>query len=601
MGRITRLDGLHLRYAFVAGTKCLEAQKDYINRINVFPVPDGDTGTNMVSTLRYIAGRAEFSRSFSRTFDSIAETALVGARGNSGLILAQYLYGLSRVFSESERVTVRSFGEGVTQAFPFALKALSEPEEGTIITVLRDWSHAVHDLSRECMDFRELLKFSLERARESLERTREILQPMKDAEVVDAGALGFVQFISGILQTGKDGLFDSGIPGKLPQIDRFLREDRHGYAGEERFCTEMVLEGREALPVEKIRSSLSNLGRSIVIGGGDRLLRVHIHTDDPSEVALLLKQWGDLPHQKVDDMFLQRSMPTRGMNGRKTALLTDSACDLPMSIMDRYHIHVIPMKLTLGKDEYLDKLTLKPGTVYGIMEGEDILPVSSMASPGEFRKIYSELLEHYDSVIAIHLSEKLSGTFQASLQAVSSLGVENRVTVINSRNLCVSLGLIVLQAAEALENGMDRSSVVQMIKNSLDRSFIYVSLPTLKYMVRGGRIPPLAGKIAGMLNLKPVISLDREGKGMHFGQACGKKRNIQKIQHLVLNHWKHNNLLRYAVVHAGALEEAELIAHELEEATGMKSEFIMEISPVIGLNSGPGSIAVGGVVERPFR
>jgi DegV family protein with EDD domain len=235
------------------------------------------------------------------------------------------------------------------------------------------------------------------------------------------------------------------------------------------------------------------------------------------------------------------------------------------------------------------------------MESEDSLPVSSMASPGDFRKIYSQLLEHYDSVIAIHLSDKLSGTYQASLQAVSSLGVEDRVTVINSRNLCVSLGLIVLQAAEALADGLDRSSVVRIVKRSLDRSFIYVSLPTLKYMVRGGRIPPLAGKIAGMLNLKPVISVDNEGKGIHFGQACGKKRNIQKIQRLVLNHWKRHNLLRYAVVHAGALEEAELMARELEEATGMKSEFIMEISPVIGLNSGPGSIAVGGVVGRPFR
>lgn len=595
MGKITHVDGIHLRYAFQAGTRCLGSSREHLNLINVFPVPDGDTGTNMFSTMSYISSHAIFSRSFSRTFISIAETALLGARGNSGLILAQYLYGLSQVFDGHERISTKDFGQGVMLAFPFALKALSKPEEGTIITVLREWSQAVDELSRVSQDFMDVLDLSLETARRSLSQTTEKLKPLKDAGVVDAGALGFVRFIQGILESGKDRTTIC-YPSDDGTISRnSLKHSSHDESTSFRYCTEIFLEGIEDLPVEKIREDLSRKGDSLVISGADKRLRIHIHTNEPSEIAVSLKKWGDLTHQKVDDMYRQQKSLLINNSRNKVALLTDSACDLPQEILDSYNIHVIPMKLTIGKDEYLDKLTIKPEQVYRRMNSSDVFPVSSMPSQGEFMEIYSKLLEIYDSVIAIHLSDKLSGTFNASYQAASGLGMPERVSVINSRNLCVSLGLIVLEAASALGNGCDHREVVRIVNTSLERAFIYVSLADLKYMVRGGRISPMKGHIARFLNLKPVISVDKEGKGIHCGKVCGRNANLSRIRDLFMRHWVEGKVSRYAVVHAGAEAEAAEFAEKLFELTGKRVEYIMEISPVIGINSGPGSLAVGGV------
>lgn len=595
MGRITHIDGIHLRYAFQAGTRCLGSSREHLDLINVFPVPDGDTGTNMFSTMSYISSHAVFSRSFSRTFISIAETALLGAKGNSGLILAQYLYGLSQVFNGHERISTKDFGKGVMEAFPFILKALSKPEEGTIITVIREWSQSVDELSRVSHDFRDVLGLSLKTARRSLSQTTEKLKPLKDAGVVDAGALGFVRFIQGILGSGKDRIIICAPSDDGPIIRNSLKHSSHDEPTSFRYCTEMFLEGIEDLPVEKIREDLSRKGDSLVISGADKRLRIHIHTNGPSEIAASLKKWGDLTHQKVDDMFRQQKFFSIADCRHKVAILTDSACDLPQDILDRYNIHVIPMKLTIGKDEYLDKLTIKPEHVYRRMHSSNFCPVSSMPSPGEFMQIYSRLLETYDSVIAIHLSDKLSGTFNASYQAVSSLGMSERISVINSRTLCVSLGLIVLEAALALENGYDHSEIVRLVNASLDRAFIYVCLADLKYMVRGGRISPIKGHIARLLNLKPVISVDKEGKGIHCGKVCGRNVNLSRIRDLFMRHWVEGKVSRYAVVHAGAESEAAEFAEKLLELTGKRVEYIMEISPVIGINSGPGSLAVGGV------
>ncbi len=595
MGRITHIDGIHLRYAFQAGTRCLGSSREYLNLINVFPVPDGDTGTNMFSTMSYISSHAVFSRSFSRTFISIAETALLGARGNSGLILAQYLYGLSQVFNGHERISTKDFGQGVMEAFPFVLKALSKPEEGTIITVIREWSHAVNELSRVSQDFRDVLGLSLKTARRSLSLTTEKLKPLKDAGVVDAGALGFVRFIQGILESDQDRIIICDPSDGGPISRNFLKHSSHDESTSFRYCTEMFLEGVEDVPIEKIRESLSRKGDSLVISGADKHLRIHIHTNEPSEIAGSLKKWGYLTHQKVDDMFRQQKSLLITNSRNKVALLTDSACDLPQEILDRYNIHVIPMKLTIGKDEYLDKLTIKPEEVYRRMNSSNVFPVSSMPSPGEFMEIYSKLLEIYDSVIAIHLSDKLSGTFNASYQAASRLGMLQRISVINSRNLCVSLGLIVLEAASALESGCDHREVVRIVNTSLDRAFIYVSLADLKYMVRGGRISPMKGHIARFLNLKPVISVDKEGKGIHYSKLCGRNANICRIRDLFMRHWVEGKVSRYAVVHAGAEAEAAEFAEKLFGLTGKRVEYIMEISPVIGINSGPGSLAVGGV------
>jgi dihydroxyacetone kinase-like predicted kinase len=203
--KIRYLDGTRLYYAFLAGGEAVIRDQAYLNRINVFPVPDSDTGTNLASTMRAIAEQARASRSVRATLRSIADAALVGARGNSGLIFAQFLYGLSQEVREESRLTSGHFAEVVRRAVLYARRAILTPVEGTMLTVLHDWAEAVYAERLKKTDFAELLSHSLQAADRSLQDTPKKLAVLARAGVVDAGARGFFDFLEGVAGFIKKG------------------------------------------------------------------------------------------------------------------------------------------------------------------------------------------------------------------------------------------------------------------------------------------------------------------------------------------------------------------------------------------------------------
>ena len=198
--KFTQLTGENIHYSFVSGANQVIAQKKVLNDINVFPVPDGDTGNNLASTMETIIEEAKVNANAYRTFQSIADAALTGARGNSGIIFAQYINGISDSLADEDVISIRSFAESVKNAVPHAYSAISNPVEGTMITVIKGWAEAVHSKWEQAGDFYELLSHSLETAMESLRQTTEKLKVLKDASVVDSGAKGFVHFVEGFAQ-----------------------------------------------------------------------------------------------------------------------------------------------------------------------------------------------------------------------------------------------------------------------------------------------------------------------------------------------------------------------------------------------------------------
>ena len=591
--KVAFLDGTRLHKALVAGTRALEERKEYLNSINVFPVPDGDTGDNMVSTLRHIAGSSLVSRSISRTCSSMADAALMGARGNSGLILAQYIYGLSRALRGDSTVGTVAFAEGLVKAVPFAEEALSMPVEGTILTVLREWAENVYSLSRGIKDFAVLLPSSIAAARRSLMDTPQRLEVLARKGVVDAGAQGFVDFLQGIT----DFLQKGNLKSLMTVPVRIVMEEHDEHSQEEfpryRYCTEAILEG-EGISRKTLMSELSGFGDSVITGGHENRYRIHLHTDRPAELFERLSVRGTLNDQKVDDMV--RQVEVKSGKTPSIALMTDSACDLPASLMDRYGIHLMPLKLSFDGSTYLDKVTITPDRIYRILKDTDRTAVTSQPGLGEFVEKYSFLCSHYDSVIAVHLSAPLSGTCNTSARA-ASLVKGDRIHVRDSRNLCSGLGLIVLKAAEAISEGRAVREVLEIIDQAIPRTRIFVSLSTLRYMVRGGRISPIKGWLAGSLNLKPIISLDNEGRGIHYGNACSEKSNMRKILGTFQDLMDSRGIWKYAVVHAHDMDKAERLAESLTRISGMEPAYLMDISPVIGINSGPGSVAVSMILE----
>jgi DegV family protein with EDD domain len=167
-----------------------------------------------------------------------------------------------------------------------------------------------------------------------------------------------------------------------------------------------------------------------------------------------------------------------------------------------------------------------------------------------------------------------------------------RISVIDSRQDSGAQALVVLRAAELIAAGKSHDEVVAAVEGFIPKAKIFVSVPTLKYMVKGGRVSPLKGAIASALNLKPIVSLDGNGGSLLYGKAFSTKRNLQKILDLVRDFIESDPLRSYALVHAERVEEAKDFAGRLEAMTGRKPLFIQEISPIIALHAGKGALAV---------
>ncbi|HDQ14983.1 MAG TPA: DegV family protein, partial [Sediminispirochaeta sp.] len=492
----------------------------------------------------------------------------------------------SEGLSTQERIKPRDFAAALSTGVSRAYEAIYQPVEGTMLTIIREWTEAV-EKHKTLEDFRLIFDRSIKPAKKALDRTTSQLSVLKDAHVVDAGAEGFFEFLRGIAQFFASGHVTEG--PKVEEIDQELHQDIHG--GEYplfRYCTEGLIRGR-TMDTEALRRQLVELGDSLIVAGGAGLLRVHIHTDNPAEVFRILEGYGTITEQKVADMVRKYEVS----HDRKypIALVTDSVCDLPRQLIDHYQIHVVPMNIHFGSVRYLDGITIKAADIYQNIDTVQPYPGTSQPSPKDFRLLYSFLSTYYQSVIAIHVSAALSGTYGVSLREAQRLS-GTKISVLDSRLNSGAQAMLVLRAAEAIAAGKSHEEVVREIESSRRKTKIYVSVQTLRYMVKGGRVSPLKGMAAGLLNLKPIVSLDEEGKSVLIGKAFSRAQARRRLLALAEEVKRRGPLKYYGVVHAESYTEAQSFAAELEQMFGSPPLFVQEISPIIGLHAGRGSYAL---------
>ena len=600
------LDGKGLYYGFLAGAYKVIREQQYINKINVFPVPDGDTGSNLAATVRYVIDKVRPDISFKKTADSIAGAALDGARGNSGIIFAQFLHGLNeKAQAENEfGVDVKTFARLIRGAFSQAYRAIETPVEGTIITVIREWVDYIDSIKEKIDDFFKLLPASLKIAQVSLKETPQKLNVLKKYGVVDAGAQGFVFFLEGIMDYFKERNVKKILRLKSKGIES---GNRNGNENEVitpgdltfRYCAEAILESSGAITPDKdvIRGKVKDLGDSLVIAGSEKKWRIHIHTDTPAEFFYSLKDFGTLSFQKCDDMLKQYEIAHQ--RKWKIALVTDSSCDLPQEILDRYQVQVAPINLHFGPNNYLDKVTITPDQFYRMLDRSPQFPTTSQPNTTVFRNLYGFLAGYYESIIAVHLSRNLSGTWQNSKKAAEQVSKETgkQISVIDSRHLSGSLGLIVYRAARSIEAGLNHEEIVNCMDDWISRAEIMVSVKTLKSMVRGGRVSPTKGLLARALNLKPVVSMDSEGKSCLYKKAFSQKGNIKKVLGVIAGKIKTRTVWKYSILHAHDETGARAYADKMAALLGKAPDFIIDISPVVGLNAGCGALAAAIMFE----
>jgi len=588
---VLQIDGRGLYYSFLAGTKRLLENQAELNRINVFPVSDGDTGSNMAATVRSVFSLVHPHRSYKVTVGRIAEAAMIHARGNSGIIFAQLLYGISNETGEYHSITYSQFAESIKNAVRYVYEAIATPVEGTMLTVIREWADYIYSQRQKSGDFVQLLSNSVQVLERSLEETKQKLAVLARANVVDAGASGFVLFISGIIDFIRFSNIRHLLRSRTEAIQVQPVEEHIPEEVTLRYCTEAILQDVKA-DHQTLARLLGSYGDSIVIAGSDKVKHLHLHTNDPAAFFFQLKDFGTLGFQKADDMVRQSEMVYR--RKWRIALVTDSTCDLPQEMIDHYQINSLPLNISFGDNHYLDKITIQPEQFYTLLDQSRAFPKTAQINESSFTRLYSQLVTHYDSVIAVHLTSQFSGTYNSSRKAADAISREfgKPVTAINSKNLSGALGLIVLRIARAIEEGYSHAQIIDLAERWIGDTRIFVSVKTMKYMVRGGRISHFKGLIARILNINPIISIDEEGKSKLFGKAYCQKSNMGKVMLHIHEITRNRPVWNYIVLHAGNPEAATWYATSMKKLTGMDPLANVNISPVIGAHAGVGTTAV---------
>jgi uncharacterized protein len=567
--------------AFISGAQTLIAQRQSLNAINVFPVADGDTGTNMASTVEAILRHGQLKDNMADTLASITDAVSMNAKGNSGAIFAQFVIGLNETLPDrelSENDMITALNEAVKRVY----SALSHPVEGTMITVMRLWVNELEHLITKGHDLKEAFDKALLKANEVLKDTPNLLTILKEHHVVDSGAKGFVHFLEGFSQ----GLFSKTKP--VITLDDSLRfEEGHIVDANEvithRYCTEALVEGE----IGDIKEQLDALGDSVLIVKSHRFTKIHLHTNTPDQVMALLETKGKLIQQKADDMVLQHADFSPKA---KIALVTDSIADIPASLILDHQIHVMPLTILVDGAPYLDRLTLPASRFYDKVNTFNEYPSSSQPNQKAVEAIFKDLLTHYSQVLAVTVSSGMSGTHQVVKAAAEAF--KGKVAVVDSKKNSGAQGLLVLQAADLIRQGQALDSIVNQLEQSIPLTHIFVSVDTLKYMVKMGRISPVVGRIAKWVNLKPIVSIDANGKGVTMGSAFSKAQTEAKILKQLDTLLNNNDLVSYVIVHGNDPTRATRFTQLLTERLGQAPAFVEEVSTIVAMSAGPKTIAV---------
>lgn len=589
------LDGDALAIALTSGIHQVMSEQELLNHINVFPVADSDTGTNLCLSLSAALGilGAEDGKHLGTMLAAMADTLLDAARGNSGAIVAQFFQGMSDSAGEITRFTTYTFSKAVSLGSEYAHDALSRPRDGTIITVIAAFanslSHQVSDTKED--DFRVLLPAALLNLEEALANTPNQLEVLKKAGVVDAGAKGFAELIGGMCRYLCDG-------HKVPVPDTSLFDDMEpAIAFSEtdnesrfRFCTECLVSA-EDINRRKLREALAKLGDSLVLAGTKRKAKIHIHVDDPDAVFDLAREFGELSAEKADDMHRQQhsmQAATRGF-----AVITDSAADIPDDAMERLDIHMVPCRIQFGNHGYLDKVSITIDEFYAELAANSEHPTTSQPAPGDFRRQFQFLASHFEDVLSLNLTSRASGTYEGARLATERTGAPGRIHVIDTLNASMGQGQLVVLAAECANRGIDIDTTIALVKRQIPKTRTFALLDDLRYAVRGGRLPAWVKTVADLLHIKPVIATKPDGKISLAGFLLGRRNRAGRFANFIARRVPKGEPINVGIAHAVCEDEARLLQQQIRARIPTADGIVVNgLGPGLGVHGGPGTLLV---------
>ncbi len=291
--KIYQINGQDIKKMFIESAKYIKEHEKRINKINVFPVPDGDTGTNLYFTLSSVSEeiKNESTRKAGKMLEIIATSSLMNSRGNSGIIISQFFNGMYEKTKAKEKLTTKEFIEALKEGEKYAYQAISTPKEGTVLSVIKGSVSRVKQLIKEKKDIKCILKEIWRGALESLKKTKEQMDLLKKSNVIDAGGLGFLYIIEGWMSA-------FGLSPEHIEINE--SPNKVSIEIKNRYCTEFLLKGHST--VGKIIYELRKIGDSIEVGKISGYIKVHVHTNHPDLAQKICMEYGIVEMIKVDDM-----------------------------------------------------------------------------------------------------------------------------------------------------------------------------------------------------------------------------------------------------------------------------------------------------------
>ena len=591
----THLDGNQLAAALVSGIYSVIADQNFLNKINVFPVADGDTGTNLSLSLGVALGvlQAPGEKHLGRLLAATADALLDGSRGNSGAIMAQFFQGVSDSTGDLTRFTTTTFGRAIRAGSDYAHDALTKPEEGTILSVIATFAGAIekHVHSAQHSDFGAMFAVVMPRLTQALADTTGQLDALRKAGVVDAGARGFVDLMTGVANFIMHGTITAQPDmSALMSVDDMAMPADSGENYEYRYCTECIVTASD-IDRRKLREALASLGASLVLAGSKRKARIHIHVNDAQAVFDVGRRFGTVSGEKADD--LHRQQHSGEQRAPKFAVVTDSAADIADSDMERLDIHMVPCRIQFGDRSYLDKVSIGTREFYAELANSEHHPMTSQPAPGDFRRQFQFLASHYADVLSINLTSAASGTFQAARTAAGRTEAHGKVHVIDSLNASLGQGLLAVFAAECAMAGVSAEVTLAALARQIPQTHSYGVLRNLAYAVRGGRVPRWVKLLADSLRVTPVIHISPEGKIVLSTCLFGRRRIATRFARHVAQKIRGKGATLVAVGHAVSPDEAAQLEQILRtEVPDIRRLSTAELGTALGVHGGPGTLVI---------
>ena len=410
---------------------------------------------------------------------------------------------------------------------------------------------------------------------------------------IGAGAKGAAIFIKGLI----DGIFSD----KKCSIDDYhiIKTDdfdkiNHSISTK-RYCVDTLIIGRN-LTEKTLRDEVEMMGENLIIKGFPEKMRVHIDSDEPWDVMEALQKHGLAASQKIHDLQREREVASKHL---RIGILTDSSNDLPQELLDKYLIEVVPLTINIGEECYVDHIGITSKRFTERLLENKCVPTTAQPCFKAFYDRYMSMTKYCDAIIAVHLSDSLSGTQKNSRRAAQTVSRETgkRIVVVDGNSATCGLGLLLVRVAEEIEKGTDFDDVIAKTKAWSGENRIFISCLTTKYLLNSGRFGSVKGSLTSLIGLKPIIYFSPERKLTKLRIDFLKKTNRRHMLEYIRSFVEGKKIWNYSLAHVDNMEAMEAYTSFMRELTGREPLFISDPSPMLVGKVGPQASAIAIALE----